>query len=84
VGQRKWLESCESCLWDRWPVASSVGDADKAIALESAMDELAYGIGVDPVALRLRNDTAIDPHSGRSFSTRAMRECLMAGGTRFG
>jgi xanthine dehydrogenase YagR molybdenum-binding subunit len=53
-------------------------------ALESAMDELAYAIGVDPVALRLRNDTQIDPHSGRPFSTRALRECLMAGGTRFG
>jgi len=53
-------------------------------ALESAMDELAYAIGVDPVALRLRNDTQIDPHSGRPFSTRAMRECLMAGGARFG
>jgi len=54
------------------------------VALESAMDELAYAIGVDPVALRLRNDTQIDPHSGRPFSTRAMRECLMAGGARFG
>jgi xanthine dehydrogenase YagR molybdenum-binding subunit len=53
-------------------------------ALESAMDELAYAIGVDPVALRLRNDTQIDPHSGRPFSTRAMRECLMAGAARFG
>lgn len=53
-------------------------------ALESAMDELAYATGVDPVALRLRNDTQIDPHSGRPFSTRAMRECLMAGGARFG
>jgi xanthine dehydrogenase YagR molybdenum-binding subunit len=53
-------------------------------ALESAMDELAYATGVDPVALRLRNDTQIDPHSGRPFSTRAMRECLVAGGARFG
>ncbi|PYQ03074.1 MAG: acylaldehyde oxidase [Acidobacteria bacterium] len=53
-------------------------------ALESAMDELAYAIGIDPVALRLRNDTQLDPHSGRPFSTRAMRECLRAGGARFG
>src|SRR5437588_7120208 len=53
-------------------------------ALESAMDELAYATGVDPVALRLRNDTEIDPHSGRSFSTRAMRTCLTAGAARFG
>jgi xanthine dehydrogenase YagR molybdenum-binding subunit len=53
-------------------------------AIESAMDELAYATGVDPVALRLRNDTEIDPHSGRPFSTRAMRKCLTEGATRFG
>src|SRR5256886_404429 len=53
-------------------------------ALESAMDELAYATGIDPVALRLLNDTAIDPHSGRPFSTRAMRACLTAGAARFG
>jgi CO/xanthine dehydrogenase Mo-binding subunit len=40
------------------------------------MDELAYATGVDPVALRLLNDTEIDPQSGRPFSTRAMRKCL--------
>src|SRR5712692_7752983 len=39
-------------------------------ALESAMDELAYATGVDPVALRLLNDTDVDPYSGRPFSTR--------------
>jgi xanthine dehydrogenase YagR molybdenum-binding subunit len=53
-------------------------------ALESAMDELAYATGVDPVALRLLNDTEIDPYSGRPFSTRAMRQCLAEGAARFG
>ncbi|PYN42332.1 MAG: acylaldehyde oxidase [Candidatus Rokuibacteriota bacterium] len=53
-------------------------------ALESAMDELAYATGVDPVVLRLLNDTTIDPHSGRPFSTRAMRKCLTEGAARFG
>src|SRR6202035_18095 len=54
------------------------------VALESAMDELAYAAGIDPVELRLRNDTGIDPASGRPFSTRAMRKCLTKGATRFG
>jgi xanthine dehydrogenase YagR molybdenum-binding subunit len=53
-------------------------------ALESVMDELAYATGVDPVALRLINDTAIDPLSGRPFSTRAMHKCLTEGAARFG
>jgi xanthine dehydrogenase YagR molybdenum-binding subunit len=53
-------------------------------ALESAMDELAYTTGVDPVTLRLLNDTEIDPHSGRPFSTRAVSKCLTEGAARFG
>src|SRR5258708_4744336 len=53
-------------------------------ALESALDELAYATGVDPVTIRLLNDTDIDPESGRPFSTRAMRKCLIEGAARFG
>lgn len=53
-------------------------------ALESALDELAYATGVDPVAVRMVNDTDIDPESGRPFSTRAMRECMTEGAARFG
>jgi len=59
-------------------------EAQGHFALESAMDELAYAIGVDSVELRLRNDTDIDPYSGRPFSTRALRECLTKGAARFG
>ena len=53
-------------------------------ALESAMDELAYKAGIDPVALRLRNDAETDPLSGRPFSSRAMRKCLVEAAARFG
>src|ERR1700752_5158306 len=53
-------------------------------AIESAMDELAYSIGIDPVALRLLNDTDVDPYSGRPFSTRGLRRCLIEGAQRFG
>jgi xanthine dehydrogenase YagR molybdenum-binding subunit len=59
-------------------------EAQGHFALESAMDELAYATGVDPVALRLRNDTDTDPYSGRPFSTRALRPCLTEGAARFG
>src|SRR5579862_6830850 len=53
-------------------------------ALESALDELAYATGVDPVTIRLLNDTQVDPDTGRPFSTRAMRKCLTEGAARFG
>jgi xanthine dehydrogenase YagR molybdenum-binding subunit len=59
-------------------------EAQGHFALECAMDELAYATGVDPVELRLRNDTETDPYSGRPFSTRALRECLTKGAARFG
>ena len=53
-------------------------------ALESAMDELAYATRIDPVKLRLLNDTEIDPLSRRPFSTRLLRKCLTEGAARFG
>jgi xanthine dehydrogenase YagR molybdenum-binding subunit len=59
-------------------------EAQGHFALECAMDELAYATGVDPVELRLRNDTDADPFSGRPFSTRALRKCLTEGAARFG
>src|SRR3989475_1512377 len=53
-------------------------------ALESAMDELSYACDIDPVQVRLLNDTDVDPYSGRPFSSRAMRNCLIDGAARFG
>ena len=41
-----------------------------AFAFESAVDELAYALGQDPVALRIANDTTTDPISGKPFSSR--------------
>lgn len=59
------------------------GEACGSFALESAMDELAYATGVDPIELRLRNDTRTDA-DGLPFSSRSLRECLQAGAERFG
>lgn len=53
------------------------GEMPGLMALEVAMDELAVQLGIDPVELRLRNDTDVDPSDpSRPFSTRALAECL--------
>jgi xanthine dehydrogenase YagR molybdenum-binding subunit len=53
-------------------------------AVESSVDELAYKLGQDPVALRLANDTVTDTATGRPFSSRYVGECLRRGAQRFG
>lgn len=53
-------------------------------AFESAVDELAYKLGRDPVALRLANDGRIDPRTGHPYSSRFLNECLDEGARRFG
>jgi xanthine dehydrogenase YagR molybdenum-binding subunit len=52
-------------------------------AFETAIDELAYALGKDPVALRLQNDAKKDPLSGKPFSSRFVKECLERGAKRF-
>lgn len=53
-------------------------------ALESAVDEMAVALGMDPIELRRRNDTAVDPVSGKPFSTRPLMACFAAGAKTFG
>jgi len=55
-----------------------------AFAFESAVDELAYKLGQDPVALRLANEPTSDPVSGKPFSSRHLVECLQRGAAMFG
>lgn len=69
------------------PMADAVrapGEASGMLALEGAMDELADRLGVDPVELRLRNDSAVDPDDGRPHSSRSLAQCLREGAERFG
>jgi xanthine dehydrogenase YagR molybdenum-binding subunit len=53
-------------------------------ALESAMDELAYSLEMDPVELRRINDTSTDPVSGRPFSSRSLMRCYDEAAVKFG
>jgi len=60
------------------------GEASGIFALESAMDELAFKLGLDPVELRLRNEPAIDEDKNLPFSSRSLRQCYALGAARFG
>ena len=53
-------------------------------ALESAMDELAVKLKMDPVQLRLLNEPQKDESNGKPFSSRHLVECLHTGAEKFG
>ena len=60
------------------------GEASGSIALESAIDEMAHRVGIDPLEFRLRNYAEVEPISGKPFSSKALRECYAQGAARFG
>jgi xanthine dehydrogenase YagR molybdenum-binding subunit len=60
------------------------GEAPGLLAVESAMDELAVALDLDPVELRIRNEPSVHPEHGVPFSDRRLVECLREGARRFG
>ena len=60
------------------------GELPGLLAFETAMDELAYALEMDPLELRLKNDTAIDPELNVPLSGRRLADCLREGAKRFG
>ncbi|WP_433578382.1 xanthine dehydrogenase family protein molybdopterin-binding subunit [Nocardia brasiliensis] len=60
------------------------GESSGAFALESSMDDLAHQLGLDPIELRLRNETTVDQSTGLPFSTRRLADCMRQGAERFG
>lgn len=65
--------------WMRAP-----GECPGMYGPEVAMDELAEAVGVDPVQLRLLNDTQTDPETGKPFASRHLAACLQLGAEHFG
>ena len=54
------------------------------VSIEIAMDELAYKLGMDPLALRLKNYAEVNSGDGLPFSSKKLRECYEIGAHRFG
>lgn len=65
--------------WMRAP-----GAVSGAFALESAIDELAYKLKIDPLEFRLINYAEKDPDTGKPFSSKALREAYKEGAAKFG
>lgn len=60
------------------------GYAEGAFGLESAMNALARELGMDPLKLRRKNFTRIDPRQSRPWSGNALRDCYDEAARRFG
>jgi xanthine dehydrogenase YagR molybdenum-binding subunit len=60
------------------------GEAPGLFAFESAMDELAYELAMDPIELRILNEPEVHPERGVPFSDRRLVECMREGARRFG
>lgn len=59
------------------------GEYTGMFALETAMDELAQVVGIDPIELRRLNEPEVDPESGKPWSSRHLMTCLDEGARVF-
>jgi xanthine dehydrogenase YagR molybdenum-binding subunit len=93
VNATRFLHSCPN-VYTRYRIAPmnvhtptfmrAPGEASGVFALESAMDELAVALNIDPVELRLRNEPQQDEFRKLPFSSRSSRECYRIAADRFG
>ena len=60
------------------------GESSGVFALESALDEIAAELKIDPIALRLKNYAERDEGEDLPFSSKRLRECYAQGAATFG
>ncbi len=60
------------------------GEASGNFALESAMDELAAQLKIDPIEFRLRNYAETDEHAKKPYASKVLRQCYEQGAAAFG
>ena len=60
------------------------GEASGNFALESAIDEMAVALKLDPIEFRLHNYAEQDPHENKPFASKTLRECYRQGAEAFG
>jgi xanthine dehydrogenase YagR molybdenum-binding subunit len=91
--QTRMLYSCPSVLTSHRLVRLDIptptfmrapGESTGTFALESAMDELAIALKLDPLELRLKNYAERDEGEDKPWSSKSLRECYQQAATRFG
>jgi len=60
------------------------GETVGSYALESAIDELAFALNMDPMEFRLKNYSETDPERKLPYSSKYLKECFELGGAQFG
>ena len=60
------------------------GEAPGSFAIECAMDDLAYQVGLDPLQIRLLNYADKDPSNGKPWSSKSLKQCYQRGAELFG
>ncbi|WP_175941080.1 xanthine dehydrogenase family protein molybdopterin-binding subunit [Caballeronia sp. BCC1704] len=60
------------------------GEMSGSFALETAMDEMAYQLAMDPLALRIKNYANMEPQEKKPWSSKALMECYQEGAQKFG
>lgn len=66
-------------IWMRGP-----GEATGAFALESAIDEMAHALDMDPLEFRMKNDPETDPMKNIPFSSKNIKEAYKLGAEKIG
>ena len=66
-------------IWMRGP-----GEATGAFALESAIDEMAHALDMDPLEFRIKNDPELDPAKNIPFSSKNIKEAYELGAAKIG
>jgi xanthine dehydrogenase YagR molybdenum-binding subunit len=59
-------------------------EASSFFGFESAMDELAVALDMDPIELRMKNEPRVDPTNGQPWSSRSLTQCYKRGAELFG
>jgi len=64
--------------------ARGPGETSGSFAMESAMDELAYALNMDPLALRLKNFSEVDQMNNKPWASNYLKDCYRIGAEKFG